>query len=225
MLQTLEKADIDSINFGGFDGSQIEVRGYQNYNITKTDIIAIPNPSALRPWTDTSFKSKFFTNIIDLVKPETYADFGSNLGYYVFHAALQGISSTGVDYNNEYTKICECIKIRLGIDKTTWFNSNLQQWTQSYTRYDLVTVFNVIHHLYNRTEKYKDMEKLVADFRNKGTVVLFEFPTERDKKGYKWTMDTDYTQELFEKSITNQFTKWETIPGQTIERPYYLCYA
>ena len=100
MLQTLEQADIDSINFGGFDGSQIEVRGYQNYNITKTDIKAIPNPSALRPWTDTSFKSKFFTNIIDLVKPETYSDFGSNLGYYVFHAALQGISSTGKDYNN-----------------------------------------------------------------------------------------------------------------------------
>ena len=103
MLQTLEKADIDSINFGGFDGSQIEVRGYQNYNITKTDIIAIPNPSSLRPWTDTSFKSKFFTNIIDLVKPETYADFVNNLGFYVFHASLQGIISTGVDYNHEYT--------------------------------------------------------------------------------------------------------------------------
>ena len=50
-------------------------------------------------------------------------------------------------------------------------------------------------------EEYKDMDKLIADFRAKGTVVLFEFPTERDKKGYKWTMDTDYTQELFEEMI------------------------
>ena len=225
MLQTLERADIESINFGGFDSPVIEVRGYQNYDLTADTITAIANPTSLRPWTDTKIKSELFQTILDTVQPKTYSDFGSNLGYYVFHAAMQGISSTGVDYNKEYTHVCQCLTSRLDIGQTTWFHSNLQQWSRSASRYDLVTVFNVIHHLYNRTEEYRNMDKLVSGFRNKGTVVLFEFPTERDKKGYKWTMDTDYTQELFEEMIEKHFSKWAVMPGQTTERPYYLCYA
>ena len=225
MLKTLERADIESINFGGFDSPVIEVRGYQNYDLTADTITAVANPTKSRPWTDTKIKAEFFQLILDTVKPRTYADFGSNLGYYIIHAAMQGIGSTGIDYNKEYTYMCQCITSRLDIEKTTWFNSNLQQWSRSASRYDLITVFNVIHHLYNRTEEYKDMDKLIADFRAKGTVVLFEFPTERDKKGYKWTMDTDYTQQLFEEMIEKHFSKWAVMPGQTTERPYYLCYA
>ena len=225
MLKTLEQADIETIDFGGFASPTIKVRGYQNFDLWSTRIIPQSNPTDLRPWTDTKIKSELFQTILDTVQPRTYADFGSNLGYYIFYAALKGISSTGIDYNNEYTLLCQCMDHRMKIKNTKWFNSNLQQWSKSASRYDLVTVFNVIHHLYNRTEEYKDMDKLVGDFRAKGSVVLFEFPTERDKKGYKWTMDTDYTQELFEEMIEKHFSKYAVMPGQTTERPYYLCYA
>ena len=112
MLKTLERADIESINFGGFDSPTIEVRGYQNYDLTADTITAMANPTQLRPWTDTKIKAEFFQLILDTVKPRTYADFGSNLGYYVFHAAMQDISSTGIDYIH-VVKCQRCIILRL----------------------------------------------------------------------------------------------------------------
>lgn len=224
-MLTLERADIDSIEFGGYDSPTSRIRGYQNYDISDTSITAVNNPGPLRPWTDTKIKSEFFQTILDRVEPKTYADFGSNLGYYVFHAGFQGIESVGVDYNREYVGVCECLKARYGLVNTSWHNSNLEFWSEIPGKFDLLSVFNVIHHLYNRTEQYKDMTRLVRDFARKGHTVLFEFPTERDKKGYKWTMDTDYSQKLFESAITQEFGFWERMPGQTIERPYYLCYA
>ena len=49
------------------------------------------------------------------------------------------------------------------------------------------------------------MNKLVSSFASKSNKhVLFEFPTERDKKGHKWTMDTDYTEKLFVKAANNR---------------------
>jgi hypothetical protein len=222
---SLEYADIESIEFGGHDSPVVRVRGYQNYDITATSVAAMHNPRTLRPWTDNKVKAEFFETILDKIRPKTYADFGSNLGYYVFHAAFRDIESHGIDYNSEYTCICDAIKSRFNFSKTTFENNKLEFWSESKERFDLLTVFNVIHHLYNRTEQYKDMRRLVRDFARKGSCVLFEFPTEHDKKGYKWTMDTDYSKALFEDSINEEFDMWEPIPGQTKERPYYLCYG
>ena len=86
-----------------------------------------------------------------------------------------------------------------------------------------MTVFNVIHHLYNRTEKYMDMGKLLRDFADKADIILFEVPTEQDKKGHKWTMDTGYSEALFVSSAETLFTSVKRMPGQTEHRPYYLC--
>ena len=32
-------------------------------------------------------------------------------------------------------------------------------------------------------------------------------------------------QKLFEEMIEKHFSEWAMMPGQTTERPYYLCYA
>ena len=224
-LTTLERADIESIEFGGHNGDITRVRGYQNYNVSDSHIKALENPTALRPWVDTEVKSKFFTDIFNDISPKRYVDFGCNLGYYVFLGSIANVDSVGIDYNLEYISVCNAIKARHKL-KATFKHTNLENWhAEDDNSYDLLTVFNVIHHLYNRTEQYKNMDRLVHDFAMKSATVLFEFPTERDKKGHKWTMDTDYSQDLFESSLTNQFSMWKKIPGQTEERPYYLCNA
>jgi SAM-dependent methyltransferase len=224
-LTTLERADIESIEFGGHNGDITRVRGYQNYNVSDSHIKALENPTALRPWVDTEVKSKFFTDIFNDISPKRYVDFGCNLGYYVFLGSIANVDSVGIDYNLEYISVCNAIKARHKL-KATFKHTNLENWhAEDNNSYDLLTVFNVIHHLYNRTEQYKNMDRLVHDFAMKSATVLFEFPTERDKKGHKWTMDTDYSQDLFESSLTNQFSTWKKIPGQTEERPYYLCNA
>ena len=86
-----------------------------------------------------------------------------------------------------------------------------------------MTVFNVIHHLYNRTEQYMDMSKLVGDFQSKAKTILFEVPTEQDKKGHKWTMDTGYSEALFVDTCNGLFSSVTRMRGQTEHRPYYLC--
>ena len=224
-MNLLERGDIDSINFGGHDSIVTQVRGYQNYDITDTEVIPINNPLSKRPWVDTKVKSSDFEKIIQDLQPNTYADFGCNLGYYVFKAGLDYVQyAAGVDYNPEYIDICNAIKTRHRLDHNCVFeNTNLENWKRYDTYYDFMTVFNVIHHLYNRTETYMQMDKLISDFAIKADAILFEVPTEKDKKGHKWTMDTGYSEALFVESAENIFSTVTRMTGQTEHRPYYLC--
>ena len=222
MLTTLERADIESITFGGHDSGVTQVRGYQNYDISDEQVLPINNPGPKRPWVDTRVKFEDFHRVFHSVSPKSYADFGSNLGFYVFMCAQEyDIPATGVDYNMEYIAVCESIKARHSASLATFKHTNLQQWQDGV--YEFMTVFNVIHHLYNRTEKYMDMYRLIKDFADKADTILFEVPTEQDSKGHKWTMDTGYTEALFYENALKLFNQVERMPGQTEHRPYYLC--
>ena len=222
MLTTLERADIESITFGGHDSGVTRVRGYQNYDISDDQVLAINNPGPKRPWVDTRVKFEDFHRVFHSVSPKSYADFGSNLGFYVFVCAQEyDIPATGVDYNMEYIAVCESIKARHSASLATFKHTNLEHWQDGV--YEFMTVFNVIHHLYNRTEKYMDMYRLIKDFADKADTILFEVPTEQDSKGHKWTMDTGYTEALFYENALKLFNQVERMPGQTEHRPYYLC--
>ena len=222
MLTTLERADIESITFGGHDSGVTQVRGYQNYDISDEQVLPINNPGPKRPWVDTRVKFEDFHRVFHSVSPKSYADFGSNLGFNVFVCAQEyDIPATGVDYNMEYIAVCESIKARHSASLATFKHTNLQQWQDGV--YEFMTVFNVIHHLYNRTEKYLDMYRLIKDFADKADTILFEVPTEQDSKGHKWTMDTGYTEALFYENALKLFNQVERMPGQTEHRPYYLC--
>lgn len=223
-MQTLERADIESITFGGHDSPITQVRGYQNYDIGDEQVLALNNPGSKRPWVDTKIKSADFERIFLELRPRSYVDFGSNLGYYVFKAAQEfDVFSVGVDYNQEYIGVCEAIKQRHSAALASFKHTNLETWSLDNDHYEFMTVFNVIHHLYNRTERYMDMGKLIRDFADKALVILFEVPTEKDKKGHKWTMDTGYSEALFVEKANEIFSSVERMPGQTEHRPYYLC--
>ena len=222
-MKTLERGDIENVMFGGHNSVATVVTGYQNYMITDTNVLAQHNPSKKRPWTDTKIKGDFFNTMLKQIKPNTYVDFGSNLGYYVFKASMNNIPSTGVDYNLEYIGVCQAIKARHNIALANFKHTNLATWCTNNDTYDFMTVFNVIHHLYNRTEQYKDMDRLLDDFASKSKNILFEVPTENDSKGHKWTMDTNYSEQLFVQSANKLFNSVKRISGQTEHRPYYLC--
>lgn len=223
-MKTLERGDIESIDFGGHNGNITKVRGYQNFDISDSDVVAIGNPTNKRSWTDTKIKGDFFANVFDTVRPQTYADFGSNLGYYVFWSASWGIPSTGIDYNQEYIGVCNTIKARHNVAQANFLHTTLNDFSKNNNdKYDLLTAFSVIHHLYNRTEQYNNMEALIGEFSKNAHNVLFEFPTENDPKGHKWTIDTGYTEQLFVQTAEKLFRTVTRIPGQTEHRPFYLC--
>lgn len=222
-MTVTEKADVETVNFGGYNGTTTHVRGYQNYDISDQTIVALKNSTAQRSWTDTHLKSQFFQTVHQSVNPTSYADFGCNLGYYVFWSAQQGIPSLGIDYNSEYVHVCNAIATRHKIASAKFLNSNLTQWCESSPGVDLLTVFNVIHHLYTRTESYCNMHRLLGDLASCAHVILIEFPTENDSKGRKWTMHSDYSEQLFLDTAWQVFKSIERFPGQTEHRPYYLC--
>jgi hypothetical protein len=222
-MKTFERGDIDSISFGGHNGVATTVAGYQNYLITDSNVLSQNNRTSKRPWTDTKIKGELFDKVLKQLNPKTYVDFGSNLGYYVFRASQFNIDSTGIDYNLEYISICQAIKARHEYVSANFKHTNLTTWCTENDLYDFMTVFNVIHHLYNRTEQYQDMQRLIGDFASKSKNILFEVPTENDSKGHKWTMDTNYSEQLFVESANKFFNTVEHIPGQTKHRPYYLC--
>jgi hypothetical protein len=142
-MQTLERGDIESINFGGHNGRITEVRGYQNYDITDNEIFALNNPTPKRPWVDTKIKSDFFVNVFKDIDPNTYIDFGSNLGYYVFWAAQRGVDSVGIDYNLEYISVCNAIATRHDIEYATFINTNLQNSLSHIMPTDFMTMLYI----------------------------------------------------------------------------------
>ena len=75
-MQTLERADIESITFGGHDCGVTQVRGYQNYDMSDLEVMPIRNPTAKRPWVDTAVKSVDFERVFFDIHPNSYADFG-----------------------------------------------------------------------------------------------------------------------------------------------------
>ena len=47
-MNVLERGDIESINFGGHESGVTQVRGYQNYDISDEQVLALHNPGPLR---------------------------------------------------------------------------------------------------------------------------------------------------------------------------------
>ena len=78
-MQTLERADIESITFGGHDCGVTQVRGYLNYDMSDPRSYAPHGiPSVARPWVDTAVKSVDFERVFFDIHPNSYADFGCN---------------------------------------------------------------------------------------------------------------------------------------------------
>ena len=47
-MQTLERADIESVVFGGHDSGVTQVPGYQSYDIYATQVTTVSEPGPLR---------------------------------------------------------------------------------------------------------------------------------------------------------------------------------
>lgn len=215
-------ADIDSINY--FD-DKVEVRGYQNFNITKNDIMVLGNK---RKWTVTSDKFDIVNSAMSRLGDDvqSYIDIGSNLGLYVFLAKIKyGLASTGVDYNYEYIDACKKIN-----DKFTFgCDFNINSFKELDGKYDCVSLLGTIHHLYHRTEQYGELGpivKKIADITNR--YLIIEFPTTKDSKAKKWVnmkrrvKKEEYSLNNFMKYCEQYFINIEKLGGVISQRPIFL---
>ena len=178
-----EGADITETDFRG---NEVEVRGYQNFVISRNNLEIKESREKL--WeTETKLKLvRLAFEKLGVEQVESFLDIGCNSGLYSFLARQHFQAAvTGTDYNQDYIDLCTRIVRHLGLDKISFTTGVFSDIEGSY---DCVLAMGLIHHLYHRTEKYGDLGAVVGKFsaisRN---ATIIEFPDENDPKASKWT--------------------------------------
>ena len=217
----IERANISEVKCSD---EHCSIRGYQNYDISKKNILPLEEGAK---WAVTSVKWKLVDKILKEIKGgNTYLDTGCNLGLYVFTASINhNLSSTGVDYNKSYLQSCKKVNDELGLG----CEFERKSFSSIENQYDIVSLLGVIHHLYNRTEDYGDLEEVIKKIHKiTRLAAIVEFPTEKDSKAEKWTnligrnSNSGYSLELFEKICRKYFEKVLLVGFVTNDRPIYV---
>jgi len=180
-ISVKETADIQGVNV---NNGLVEVRGYQNFNIGRNSIQFIDQDT--HSWVDTRLKTELVEKILTEKKCRSYVDFGSNLGVLVFKSAMMGVDSLGVDYNLDYVKVCSAIVDHLQIENIKFANHTFDFFEDS-KPWDLVSLNNIHHHLFGRTEQPMSLKYINELVLSKCKWFVTQFPTELDPKAIKWT--------------------------------------
>jgi hypothetical protein len=214
----LEDADItDAIILDGC----VQVRGYQNYDLTENGVIPIAGG---HQFAETKKKLALIDETFKpLAGEKSYLDIGSNLGAYVFHAALsKGWAGTGIDYNADYISVCRSIVKKLDVP----CSFSVKGFDDIVDTYDVVTMMAVIHHIYGRTGNSKSLNEIackLSEITNNHCIV--EFPNEFDAKSRKWIGDDcinkKYSEKQFLASMHNFFPKVKKVGCVIKTRPIY----
>ena len=219
--KTLEPADIVSVSI---DVECTSIKGYQNYEIRNKQLYPLAEGHG---WAKSLAKWKKVNELMALMSPcDTYLDIGSNLGMYVISAELNhGLLSNGIDYNEDYINICNQVSRKNSLNCTFEHKS----FGEIDASYDCVTALGVIHHLYQRTENYNDLELVMKKFSEIAkNYLIVEFPTEHDSKAAKWTSMAFrrkinvYGEDSFTAAANGKFKIIKKIDGVTPTRPIYL---
>ncbi|MCB1046846.1 MAG: methyltransferase domain-containing protein [Calditrichaeota bacterium] len=221
-----EAADIDSVQLT--PGAAC-VRGYQSYDI-RDGKLHFHSQGNL--W-DTKEKGRIVTETLSRLTAEadlrSMLDLGSNLGAYVFLAALEYALDPciGVDYNDTYVRECERIAAHLKLANCHFRHG---RFSQDNDPVDLTLALGLVHHLYQRTESFGSLDEIVAHLaRTSRKWLLVEFPDEHDNKASKWTRmpgrarTSPYTRAAFEDALSGEFGQWEVTGRIGDTRHFYLC--
>lgn len=218
----LEEADIASLNF--LD-SKVEVRGYQNYDVSRNEVMPL---SKGHSWAVTKRKHDLIDQVLGRIVSDvsTYLDIGSNLGIYVFTAKVKyALKATGYDYNEDYIESCKKINQYLSLD----CDFQIENFSEIDRKFDVVTALGLIHHLYHRTEAYGSLDPILRDLSNITLkYCVIEFPTENDPKAAKWTgmpfrsAQEPYSLRNFHKHAKKYFKNIQMIGEVVPFRPVYL---
>lgn len=181
-IHVFEGADITETTFSG---NSVEVRGYQNFLVTREGI-TIKNSSE-KLW-ETEVKQKVVEKAFSQIETEvdSFLDIGCNSGLYSFLAREKfGARVLGVDYNKDYIDLCSRIVIHLGLEAISFATGVFSDLEEEY---DCVLAMGLIHHLYHRTEEYGDLGNIMSKFASiSKKFTIIEFPDENDPKASKWT--------------------------------------
>lgn len=217
---TLETADIDEVVI---EKERVEVRGYQNYDLTPFKIEAL---NIGHSWTLSRKKFQLINNTLKKIQGETFLDIGCNLGMYVFLARIEHqLKSTGLDYNKAYIQQCNQIDKVLGLG----CKFKTQSFSDIGDTFDIVSCLGLIHHLYQRTESYNGLGQILSVLRDiTKKYLIVEFPTEHDPKSNEWIdfdangTDREYSLRKFLEVSRKKYQRVTYLGSVTDNRPIYL---
>lgn len=218
-----EKIEFDPIDYDILDDKIIS-RCYQSYTLTKTTIE--PSKTDVHDWVSTKHKMDVLQKVNDKVNPKTYMDFGSNLGVLVFQMAQKDVYSIGVDYFQQYVDICNKFKNHLKIENCEFICDTFDYFkTRSNIKpIDVISSFNVHHHLWGRTEQPQTLQNINDTFLKHCNHLLVEFPSQNDKKTKKHMREHPGLGEFSEAEFLKTVGKYkvEKVGQYAKDRPIYL---
>ena len=208
-------------------GIEVIVHGYQEYSITKNNIVPLSIDKSL------SRKQQLVERYFEpsFIKNKSVLDLGANGGFFDFWAEQNGaLKITALDIDDNYLANIEKVKSILGFEKVYTIKTNVQEWNESA---DVVLAFALVHWLYSCTSSFGSLESVIdklASLTNNLLIVEWIAPEDPAIQFFKHTdfnseiVSKPYSLKTFEKALKNRFSKVEILAEVTPTRIVYVAF-
>lgn len=192
-----------------------EERTYQHFRFKPGSIEPLPTSG-------TEIKYALFKqHILPEIQGKTYADLGSNHGFFVIKGALEGARmATGLDSNftNNYSAMKTASAV--GVTNVDFHTVDIPSPCFKQT-FDVVSAYAIIHHLYFWPKEPVSLEEIVgylADMTNETLFIEFPLTAEHAYEHYDNFQERKkgYTEDIFRQAMEGRFKTVECL-GETIE--------
>lgn len=201
--------------------------GYQEYFLAKDWIQVLPEDVPLQKKRD--FLLPYFQP--RFLEQRTLLDLGANAAFYCFWAVQQKAEKAiAVDIDDEYLKIVEGAKQRLGFENLEIVRANVVDWQESA---DVVVALALVHWIYSCTALLGSLDAVIEKLAQLTKYMLIVEWIEPDDQAIQffhhvdWNKDIvrePYTLEAFEAALSHYFCKSEVVGSISPTRKLYVAF-
>lgn len=206
----------------------IIIHGYQEYSLTRNSIMALDS--------DLNLKNKQ-NLLVSYFRPrylaqKTVLDIGANSGFHSFWALQQGAEKAiAVDIDENYLKMLEEVKIKLGFHNLEIEKANVMDWDKPA---DVVLAIALIHWLYSCTALFGSLDSVINKLRNlTKDMLIVEWIAPDDSAieffhhidWNKEIIQEEYTLKAFEAALGHYFNRYESIGPISPTRILYIAFC
>ena len=201
--------------------------GYQEFSLAKDWISVLPADNSLQvkyglllPY----FQPRF-------LKQRTLLDLGANAAFYCFWALQQKAEKAiAVDIDEEYLKMIERAKQRLGFENLEIFQANVVDWQEPA---DVVVALALVHWIYSCSADLGSLDAVIGKLASLTKYMLIvewiepEDPAIQYFHHIEWNKNLirePYTLEAFEAALARHFHKMEFIGSVSPTRKLYAAF-
>jgi uncharacterized coiled-coil protein SlyX len=206
----------------------VVVHGYQEFVLTRDAIRVLPEDPMLQR--KQGLLAPFFQP--RYLKQRTVLDLGAAAGFYCFWALQNGAeSATALDIDENYIRMMEEVRTRLGFDALRVVKANVADWDEPG---DVVLALTLVHWIYSCTAVLGSLDAVVsklAQFAKYMLIVEWIDPGDPTVVSFghiQWNAEFvkgPYTLEAFETALDRHFPRRLIVGEISPTRRLYVAFA